>query len=117
MISGRDKAIEIIGEEKVKDLEAAGLMIVERNECGSHDSQEMQTDNLVCFRLTNRQRQIIDFIKSEIQSKGYPPTVREIAEGVGIASPSTVHTHLEKLEKKGIIRRDPTLPRTIQVLI
>src|SRR5690625_2705676 len=59
---------------------------------------------------------IVDFIKSEVEVKGYPPSVREIAKAVGLASSSTVHGHLERIEKKGYIRRDPTKPRAIEVL-
>lgn len=66
--------------------------------------------------LSNRQRAILDFIKSEVKEKGYPPSVREIGEAVGLASSSTVHGHLARLEKKGLIRRDPTKPRAIEIL-
>src|SRR5690606_30538037 len=59
---------------------------------------------------------ILDFIKSEVEVKGYPPSVREIAKAVGLASSSTVHGHLERLEKKGYIRRDPTKPRAIEIV-
>lgn len=67
-------------------------------------------------QLSKRQQAIIDFIKSEVKTKGYPPSVREIGEAVGLASSSTVHGHLSRLEKKGLIRRDPTKPRAIEVL-
>jgi repressor LexA len=66
--------------------------------------------------LSNRQRSILDFIKQEVKEKGYPPSVREIGEAVGLASSSTVHGHLARLEKKGLIRRDPTKPRAIEIL-
>ena len=56
------------------------------------------------------------FIKSEVKKKGYPPSVREIGEAVGLASSSTVHGHLARLESKGFIRRDPTKPRAIEIL-
>lgn len=59
---------------------------------------------------------ILDFIKDEVMTKGYPPSVREIAVAVGLASSSTVHGHLERLEAKGYIRRDPTKPRAIEIL-
>lgn len=68
-------------------------------------------------RLTQRQQQIFDFIKDNVRKKGYPPSVREIGEGIGLRSSSTVHAHLEKLEKKGYIRRDPTKPRAIEILV
>lgn len=66
--------------------------------------------------ISSRQKTILDFIKSEVKEKGYPPSVREIGEAVGLASSSTVHGHLERLEKKGYIRRDPTKPRAIEIL-
>lgn len=67
-------------------------------------------------KLSSRQLAILEFIKNEVREKGYPPSVREIGEAVGLASSSTVHGHLERLEKKGLIRRDPTKPRAIEVL-
>ncbi|MED4473994.1 transcriptional repressor LexA [Oceanobacillus caeni] len=67
-------------------------------------------------KLSNRQQMILDFIKDEVTKKGYPPSVREIALAVGLASSSTVHGHLERLESKGYIRRDPTKPRAIEIL-
>jgi repressor LexA len=67
-------------------------------------------------KLSNRQQMILDFIKDEVRKKGYPPSVREIAEAVGLASSSTVHGHLARIENKGFIRRDPTKPRAIEVL-
>ena len=67
-------------------------------------------------KLSKRQQAILDFIKNEVQMKGYPPSVREIGEAVGLASSSTVHGHLSRLEKKGFIRRDPTKPRAIEIL-
>lgn len=67
--------------------------------------------------LTPRQQMIFDFIKEEVRKKGYPPSVREIGEGIGLRSSSTVHAHLAKLEAKGYIRRDPTKPRAIEILL
>ena len=67
-------------------------------------------------KLSKRQQDILDFIKEEVKSKGYPPSVREIGLAVGLASSSTVHGHLERLETKGLIRRDPTKPRAIEIL-
>jgi len=67
-------------------------------------------------KLSKRQQDILDFIKDEVKSKGYPPSVREIGEAVGLASSSTVHGHLSRLESKGLIRRDPTKPRAIEIL-
>lgn len=66
--------------------------------------------------LTERQRQVLQFIKDEIRQKGYPPSVREIGEAIGLSSSSTVHGHMARLEEKGYIRRDPTKPRAIEVL-
>jgi repressor LexA len=62
------------------------------------------------------QQKILDFIKSEIEEKGYPPSVREICAAVGLRSTSTVHAHLNHLESQGLIRRDPTKPRALEVL-
>lgn len=67
-------------------------------------------------KLSKRQQEILDFIKREVREKGYPPSVREIGEAVGLSSSSTVHGHLARLESKGLIRRDPTKPRAIEVL-
>jgi repressor LexA len=66
--------------------------------------------------LTKRQQEIFDFIKKYSARYGYPPTVRDIGKAVGLASSSTVHAHLANLEKVGIIRRDPTKPRAIELL-
>ncbi len=66
--------------------------------------------------LNSRQTAILEYIKREIRAKGYPPSVREIGHAVGLSSSSTVHGHLAQLEQKGYIRRDPTKPRTIEVL-
>lgn len=66
--------------------------------------------------LSQRQTAILDFIKSELRKKGYPPSVREIGDAVGLLSSSTVHGHLQTLEEKGYIRRDPTKPRAIEIL-
>ena len=65
--------------------------------------------------LTDRQRQILDFLTKYVDGHGYPPTVREIGEAVGLASPSTVHAHLANLERAGFLRRDPTKPRAIEL--
>lgn len=66
--------------------------------------------------LSAKQRQILEYMKQEVREKGYPPSVREICEAVGLKSTSTVHGHLSRLEKKGLIRRDPTKPRAIEIL-
>jgi repressor LexA len=67
--------------------------------------------------LTKRQREIFDFISRYLKQHGYPPTVREIGKAVGLHSSSTVHAHLSKLETLGILRRDPTKPRAMEVLV
>ncbi|MGE7836487.1 transcriptional repressor LexA [Viridibacillus arvi] len=67
-------------------------------------------------KVSKRQEDILSFIKEEVRTKGYPPSVREIGEAVGLASSSTVHGHLARLESKGLIRRDPTKPRAIEIL-
>lgn len=66
--------------------------------------------------ITNRQNEILEYIKDTILKNGYPPSVREICEAVHLKSPSSVHAHLETLEEKGYIRRDPTKPRTIEII-
>ena len=66
--------------------------------------------------LTQRQKEILSYIKRSIKRKGYPPAVREIGEAVGLSSSSTVHSHLNQLESKGFIRRDPTKPRAIEII-
>jgi repressor LexA len=67
-------------------------------------------------KISNKQREILEYIKSEILNKGYPPAVREICEAVDLKSTSSVHSHLETLEKNGYIRRDPTKPRAIEII-
>ena len=71
---------------------------------------------MVDFDLTKRQQEIFDFIKKYSAGHGYPPTVRDIGKAVGLASSSTVHAHLTNLEKVGLLRRDPTKPRAIELL-
>ena len=66
--------------------------------------------------LSAKQKQILEYMKAEVREKGYPPSVREICDAVGLKSTSTVHGHLSRLEKKGLIRRDPTKPRAIEIL-
>jgi repressor LexA len=66
--------------------------------------------------LSKRQREIFDFVVAYADKHGYPPTVREIGESVGLASPSTVHAHLANLERAGYLRRDPTKPRALEVV-
>jgi repressor LexA len=66
--------------------------------------------------LTGRQREIWSFVVEYVDRHGYPPTVREIGEAVGLASPSTVHAHLANLERAGLLRRDPTKPRALELV-
>jgi repressor LexA len=66
--------------------------------------------------LTGRQREIWDFLVKYVDRQGYPPTVREIGDAVGLASPSTVHAHLANLERAGMLRRDPTKPRALELV-
>jgi repressor LexA len=66
--------------------------------------------------LSKRQREIFDFVVAYADKHGYPPTVREIGEAVGLASPSTVHAHLANLERAGFLKRDPTKPRALEVV-
>ncbi len=65
--------------------------------------------------LTDRQRQVLEFVDAEVRRRGYPPSVREIGEAVGLSSPSTVHAHLAALQDKGYLWRDPTKPRAIEL--
>src|SRR6188768_2224151 len=76
----------------------------------------VEEDLLVDLDLTKRQKEIFDFIRRYADKTGYPPTVREIGKAVGLHSSSTVHAHLSNLEKIGLLRRDPSKPRAIEVL-
>jgi repressor LexA len=67
--------------------------------------------------LTKRQKEIFDFIRRYLRKYGYPPTVREIGKALGLHSPSTVHAHLAKLEQIGLLRRDPSKPRAIELMV
>jgi len=66
--------------------------------------------------LTRRQEQVLDFVRESVRINGYPPTVREICAELGLSSPSTVHAHLANLERLGLIKRDPTKPRALDVV-
>jgi repressor LexA len=70
---------------------------------------------MVDTELTGKRREILDFIAAQLQERGYPPSVREIGEAVGLTSSSTVHAHLTTLQRQGFLRRDPTKPRAIEV--
>ena len=67
-------------------------------------------------KISSKQKEILEYIKSQILNKGYPPSVRDICSAVNLKSTSSVHAHLESLEKNGYIRRDPTKPRTIEII-
>jgi repressor LexA len=71
---------------------------------------------VVDLKLTKRQQEIFDFIKQYSRRHGYPPTVRDIGKAIGLTSSSTVHAHLGNLEKLGLVRRDPTKPRALELL-
>jgi repressor LexA len=71
---------------------------------------------MVELNLTKRQQEIFDFVKRYVGEHGYPPTVRDIGKAIGLTSSSTVHAHLANLEKLGVLRRDPTKPRAIELL-
>jgi repressor LexA len=72
---------------------------------------------MVELKLTKRQQEIFDFVRRYAREHGYPPTVRDIGKAIGLTSSSTVHAHLANLEKLGVLRRDPTKPRAIEVLV
>src|SRR5688500_8850855 len=72
---------------------------------------------MVDLNLTKRQQEIFDFVKSYVGEHGYPPTVRDIGKAIGLTSSSTVHAHIANLEKLGLLRRDPSKPRALEVLV
>jgi repressor LexA len=80
------------------------------------DWGERQFGGVDLAELSDRQRQVLDYIREMVAQRGYPPSVREIGEAIGLSSPSTVHSHLSTLVKAGHLRRDPTKPRAIEVL-
>lgn len=84
--------------------------------CYNKNNKKIGRGGSKMTKLSKRQQAILEYIKDQVGDKGYPPSVREIGEAVGLASSSTVHGHLSRLEKKGYIRRDPTKPRAIEVL-
>src|SRR5688572_16284703 len=82
----------------------------------SDDEHTFVSDPLEASVLTDRQQEIWDFLVDYVERQGYPPTVREIGEHVGLASPSTVHAHLANLERAGYLKRDPTKPRALELV-
>ena len=79
-------------------------------------SSVMEETFMAYGRISDKQKEILEYMKQEILNKGYPPTVRDICEAVKLKSTSSVHSHLETLEKNGYIRRDPTKPRAIEII-
>jgi repressor LexA len=79
------------------------------------DAEHLYGAGMADLTLTARQRQILEVIEANLRARGYPPSVREIGEAVGLTSPSTVHNHLATLQRLGYLRRDPTKPRAIEV--
>ena len=88
-------------------------MSVERVFDAPHE--RLYDDTMAEKAISRRQREILEFIESQTRERGFPPSVREIGEAVGLTSPSTVHSHLNTLTKLGYLRRDPTKPRAIEV--
>src|SRR3954447_24028821 len=82
-----------------------------------HDTASEESGKTMDLDLTKRQKEIFEFIRKYAAKTGYPPTVREIGKAVGLHSSSTVHAHLANLEKLGLVRRDPSKPRAIELLI
>lgn len=80
------------------------------------DRHEAREGKHLSVDLTKRQKEIFDFIRRYLRKYGYPPTVREIGKALGLHSPSTVHAHLAKLEQIGLLRRDPSKPRAIELM-
>jgi repressor LexA len=85
------------------------------NRCLTHAPNARTMWVMIGPKITARQKEILVFIESQMRERGYPPSVREIGEAVGLTSPSTVHSHLNTLERLGYLRRDPTKPRAIEV--
>lgn len=84
--------------------------------CAFSDSDSKGVFIMEYGRITEKQREILEYIKQEILNKGYPPTVRELCDAVHLKSTSSIHSHLESLEKNGYIRRDPSKPRAIEIV-
>jgi repressor LexA len=85
------------------------------NRCLTIDSNARTIGVMIGPKITARQKEILVFIEAQMRDRGYPPSVREIGEAVGLTSPSTVHSHLNTLERLGYLRRDATKPRAIEV--
>jgi repressor LexA len=85
------------------------------NRANVRTMEPMSDTGSIPRKITYRQRQVLEFIEQQTRDRGYPPSVREIGEAIGLTSPSTVHSHLNTLERLGYLRRDPTKPRAIEV--
>jgi repressor LexA len=109
---------EPLGRTRAEPAPAAGgLTTSERifSLSGEH-TFDRPSNPLEAEMLTGRQQEIWDFLVDYVDTHGYPPTVREIGEAVGLASPSTVHAHLANLERAGLLKRDPTKPRALELV-
>src|ERR1700755_1264296 len=80
-------------------------------------AKDAATTKASADQLTGKRREILEFIESQLRDRGFPPSVREIGEAVGLSSSSTVHAHLAALQDKGYLVRDPTKPRAIEILL
>lgn len=108
----------MIKEKKTVMIWRRYLTVYNKNS-GIEVLSHIQTDwriDMADGTITAKQKEILEYIKSEILKRGFPPAVREICEAVHLKSTSSVHSHLESLERKGYIRRDPTKPRAIEIL-
>jgi repressor LexA len=92
-----------------------GLSTLVANTRSIHHPTPFPREERAIVELTGRQQEIWEFLVDYVDRHGYPPTVREIGEAVGLASPSTVHAHLANLERAGLLRRDPTKPRALEL--
>ncbi|MBT8199404.1 MAG: transcriptional repressor LexA [Acidimicrobiia bacterium] len=100
--------------QKAGGKRARGDQPGENQSGGNQSSRSTAADGSAA--LTRRQQEILDLIRTKVASRGYPPSVREIGEAVGLSSPSTVHSHLSSLVQFGYLRRDPSKPRAIEVV-
>src|SRR5919204_2666002 len=104
-----------LGKLRLKTSEA--LCTLRKHVRISAHNRGSEGGQMVEVSLTKRQQEIFDFIKRYSAKHGYPPTVRDIGKAIGLTSSSTVHAHLANLEKLGLLRRDPTKPRALEVLV
>jgi len=116
----RPRAIERMYPERTFAVwtNARSVVNLESNICWTNGCLTRRSNRRtlpVMAELTARQKGILDMIETSMRERGYPPSVREIGEAVGLTSPSTVHSHLASLERMGFLRRDPTKPRALEV--